>query len=114
MYAPSLVAFPPGSSPDEPLSPLVAVAHVLPVVCDETLGVAEVREVESLRRPRSAAAVGRGVHAVAGGLITRHAGGDLRDLLRLERRNAALGVRNLQGCEYRCLSRATASHASCE
>src|SRR5215218_507761 len=45
MDSTGLVALPPGSAPDEPRAPQVAIADILAVVRDEPLGVAEVREV---------------------------------------------------------------------
>ena len=47
---PASSRIPPGSAPDKPLAPGVAVEHVFAVVCDEPLRVAEVREVVPLRR----------------------------------------------------------------
>ena len=80
------------------------------MVGDEPLGVAEVREVVASRRLGRPVAVDRDVHDVIGRLIPRHAGGDLRDLLRLERGLAALLVRHLQGGEDLRLAHTAPAH----
>src|SRR5215212_8766141 len=86
---PGLVAFPPCAGPYYPPRPGVAVAHILAVVGDESLRVAEVCKVITPRRLGPPVAVNGDVCHVLGRLVPRYAGGDLLYLLRLERRLAA-------------------------
>src|SRR5215210_547990 len=114
MHPTGLVALPPGPGPPHPLTPREAVAHVLAMLRDESLCIAEVRKVVTLRRLGGAAAVGGDAYHVVGRLISGYACGDRCHLPRLKRWLTALFVRDLQGGEDLPLAHATPAHRSGE
>src|SRR5215217_1716757 len=112
--SPGLVAFPPRTGPYYPPRPGIAVAHVLAVVGDESLRVAEVCKVITPRRLGAPVAVNGDVCHVLGRLVPRHTGGDLLYLLRLERGLAALLVRHLERRQDLPFAHAAPAHAPSE
>src|SRR5215216_501716 len=120
MHPALVVSLPPGPGPNEPRSPRVAVTYILPVLGDEPLRVAEIRGVVASPRCGATMPVEGDVHDVsgglrrsweAGGLVARHAGGDLLDLFHLERRLTALLVCYPERCQDLRLAHAAPTHS---